>query len=63
MMQDRNVIALRFYFRMHQRNSIRNMQFRNLDVFTLSLEVCSESSVQMEDFMVTYQTVNLMNLF
>jgi hypothetical protein len=49
MMEEMNVLAVGFYFRMHLRNSIRNMQLRNSDVLTVSLEVCSEISVQVGD--------------
>ena len=58
-----NALAVRFYFRMHPRNSFRNMQLGNLDVLTVSLEVCSEIGVHVEDFLVSNRTINLINLF
>jgi hypothetical protein len=39
------------------------MHLGNLDVFTVSLEVCSEISVRIEVFLVSFQTVNLIHLF
>lgn len=63
MMQDMNVLAVSFYFRIHPRNSFRNTQLGNLDVLTVSLEVCGEIGVHVEDFLVSYRTVNLINLF
>jgi len=53
------VLAVGFYFGMHLRNSIRNMQLGNLDVLTVSLEVCSEISVQVEDMIYLLTAIGL----
>jgi len=62
-MQDMNALAVRYYFRIYLRNGFRNMRLGNLDVLAVSLEMFSEISVKVEDFLVSYQTINLMYLF
>jgi len=59
MMQDMIVLAVGFYFRMHLRNSIRNIELGNLHVLTVSLEVCSEISVQVEDMIYLLTAIGL----
>ena len=58
-----NALAVRYYFRIYLRNGFRNMRLGNLDVLAVSLEMFSEISVKVEDFLVSYQTINLMYLF
>jgi hypothetical protein len=59
MMQDTIVLSVGFYFIMLLRNSSRNMQLGNLDVLTVSLEVCSEISVKVEDMIYLLTAIGL----
>jgi hypothetical protein len=59
MMQDMNVLVVGFYFRLHLRNSVRNMQLGNLDVLIVSLEVWSEINVQVGDMMYLLTAIGL----